>query len=409
MDKKIIEEYAKLIAVSGGAIKKGDEVIITSSLENEEFAALVAKECYLAGAKRVQVKWVSLTLSRLDYQYADENLLSSLDQEGVGYQEYLNDVLPVLIYLDDDDPDGFNGLDGEKVTRINGTKRRNIAPFRQKRENKYKWCIAGVPSKAWAKKVFPELSESEAVEKLWEAVLSTARALDGKGIENWKKHDEAIKAQAAKLNAMNLVSLEYHSSNGTDFRVGLIPGAIFQAGGELTMGTHEEFQPNIPSEECFTSPMKGVAEGIVYSTKPLSYQGKLIEDFSIRFKDGKAIGVKAKTGEDVLKGIIAIDEGAAYLGEVSLVPFDSPINQTGILFFSTLYDENACCHLALGTGFESLYPGYETMTNEEIRQAGINYSVSHVDFMIGSKDLKIVGTSRNGVKTIIFENGTWAI
>ena len=206
---------------------------------------------------------------------------------------------------------------------------------------------------------------------------------------------------------MNLVELRYKSTTGTDFKVGLIPGVIFLGGGEKTLdGTF--FQPNIPSEECFTSPMRGKAEGIVYASKPLVYNGQLINNFNIRFHEGKAVEVHAETGEEVLKSILELDEGSAYLGECALVPFDSPINNTGILFYNTLFDENAACHLALGRGFTNLYPDFEKYSEDELHSFGINKSLSHVDFMIGDKDLDITGITSSGKEVSIFRKGAWA-
>ena len=207
---------------------------------------------------------------------------------------------------------------------------------------------------------------------------------------------------------MNLDYLEYKSNNGTDFKVWLIKDSKFVAGGEETLGKNIFFNPNIPTEECFTSPISGKAEGIVYSTKPLSYQGELIENFSIRFKDGKAVEVHAEKGENLLKEMIAMDEGACKLGEVALVPYDSPINKTGILFYNTLYDENAACHLALGIGFPQVIKDFEKYNLDEIHKIGVNDSTIHVDFMIGSKDLSIIGTTRDGKKVPIFKDGNWA-
>jgi aminopeptidase len=201
--------------------------------------------------------------------------------------------------------------------------------------------------------------------------------------------------------------LHYAAKNGTDLKVGLIPGVIFLGGGEKTIdGTY--FEPNIPSEECFTSPMKGQAEGIVYASKPLAYNGQLIENFYVRFHEGKAVEVHAEKGQEALESIISLDEGASYLGECALVPFDSPINQTGLLFYNTLYDENACCHLALGRGFTELFPHFEQYSDEELRSFGINKSLSHVDFMIGTNDLSIIGTDDKGKEIVLFKNGTWA-
>ena len=280
-------------------------------------------------------------------------------------------------------------------------------PYREKRENKYQWCIAGAASKLWAKRVFPKERGNKGVEKLWEAIIATSRAAEGKGIENWEAHEIDLKKRCDYLNSLKLKSLHYLSKNGTDLIVGLIPGVIFLGGGEKTVqGTF--FQPNIPSEECFTSPMKGEAEGIVYSARPLAYQGQLVEDFSVRFEKGRAVEVHAKQGEEILKGILAIDEGSSYLGECALVPFDSPINNTGILFLNTLYDENACCHLALGRGFTSLYPDFQKYSEDELHAFGINKSASHVDFMVGSEDLNIIGTTIEGKEIPLFKNGNWA-
>ena len=408
MDAKKIENYAHLIAKIGGAVKKGQEVVILSEVETVSFANKVAKYCYECGASRVIIEYSNPELEKLSYEYADEEKLSTLNQKDIGNQEYLNAVLPVMIYLISEDPDGLSGIDQKKLARILKAKKAAIGKYREKRENRYQWCIAGVPGKAWAEKVFPDLKGEEAIEALWKAILITARAYEGDPIQNWEEHEKNLKSRCAALNAMNLRKLIYKSSNGTDFQVGLIPGVVYMATGETARGSDVVFQPNIPSEECFTSPMKGEAEGIVYSAKPLSYNGVLIEDFSVRFEKGKAVEVKAKRGQEALESILHIDEGSAYLGEVALVPFDSPINNTGLLFFNTLYDENASCHLALGRGFNTLYPGYDELGDEEVHKRGINKSVSHVDFMIGSKDLSITGIDKDGKEIPIFREGNWA-
>jgi 5,10-methylene-tetrahydrofolate dehydrogenase/Methenyl tetrahydrofolate cyclohydrolase len=225
--------------------------------------------------------------------------------------------------------------------------------------------------------------------------------------EDGHLHEKDLKERCAYLNSLHLKSLHYTSSNGTDLTVGLIPNVIFLGGGESTIAG-VFYQPNIPSEECFTSPMRGQAEGVVYASKPLAYQGQLIDNFSVRFHEGKAVEVKAEKGLAALESILTLDEGSAYLGECALVPFDSPINQTGLLFYNTLYDENACCHLALGRGFTNLYPNFEKYSEEQLHGFGINKSLSHVDFMIGTADLEIVGTCADGKEVVLFHNGTWA-
>ena len=407
MDKKIIEAYAKLIATSGAAVKKGQYVLIRTTPDQEEFAALVAEECYKLGAKRVLMEWRSSVLDKVNYQYGTVEDLGKLTAYDYGFQKFETEDLPALIWIDAEDPDGLKGVDANKFAAVKALRYKGAKKLIEERENKYQWTIAGAPSISWARKVFPGLKDEEAIEKLWEAILFTARANDGNGIANWEKHEKEVKARCASLNSFRLKKLHYHSKNGTELTIGLIPGVIFQAGGEKTLdGTL--FQPNIPSEECFTSPMKGEAEGIVYATKPLAYNGQLIEDFSVKFHEGKAVEVHAKKGEEALKSILTLDEGSAYLGEASLVPFDSPINQTGLIFFSTLYDENACCHLALGRGFPELYPDFSKYSADDILSFGINRSLSHVDFMIGSDDLSIIGTKEDGTEITLFEHGTWA-
>lgn len=407
MDERLIKRYAELIARVGAAVKKGQYVLIRTTPDQEKFASLVAEECYKAGAKRVCMEWRSQLLDRVNYSYASADDLGQLTAYDYGFQKFQTEDLPVLIWLDAEDPDGLKGLDAKKMAEVRAKRYEGAKKLIEEREGKYQWCIAGCPSIKWAKKVFPTLSDEEAYEKLWKAILFTSRALDGNGEDNWAKHEIELKKRCKTLNDMHLQTLHYLSKNGTDLTIGLIPGVIFLGGGELAPdGTI--YQPNIPSEECFTSPMKGKAEGVVHSSKPLVYNGQVIEDFYFVFHEGKVVEAHAKKGEEVLKSILTLDEGASYLGEAALVPFDSPINETGLLFFNTLYDENASCHLAIGRGFPSLYPDYQKYSADDILSFGINRSLSHVDFMIGTRDLEIIGTKENGEEVKIFENGTWA-
>lgn len=407
MNKELIQKYASLIVNVGAAVKKGQYVLIRTTPDQEEFAALVSEECYKAGAKRVCFEWRSQVLDRVDYRYATEEGLSRMTAFDTGFQKFQTEDLPVLIWLDAEDPDGLKGVDAKKMAAVKAARYNAAKKLIEEREDKYQWCIAGCPSVKWAKKVFPNLSDEEAYEKLWEAILFTSRADDGNGIENWKVHEKELKKRCDALNAMDLRELHYLSKNGTDLRIGLIPGVIFLGGGEKAMdGTI--YQPNIPTEECFTSPMKGKAEGVVHASKPLVYNGNVIEDFYFVFHEGKVVECHAKKGEEVLKSILTLDEGASYLGEAALVPFSSPINETGLLFFNTLYDENACCHLAIGRGFPMLYPDFRKYSADDILSFGINRSLSHVDFMIGTADLSIIGTKANGEEVQIFKNGTWA-
>lgn len=408
MQKTKLKAYAKLIAQKGANVQKGQVVWITASLDQPEFVEMLVKECYALGAKRVTVDWQHLPLTVLDSKYVTLKNLSQVEEWQKQKMQYQVDNLPVRIYLESDDPDGLNKADQEKMAKARMAQYPIRKPYIDAIDNKYQWCIAAVPSIAWAKKVFPEDKPKLAVERLWSAILFTSRAL-GDPIENWTEHNKNLHSKCELLNAMKLRSLHYTSAQGTDLKVGLLPNANFLAGSESTLGNNIEFNPNIPSEEVFTTPKAGAAEGIVYATKPLSYQGVLIEDFSMEFKDGKVVKVSARKNQAQLEQMVSMDKGAAMLGECALVPQDSPITVSDILFYNTLFDENASCHLALGRGFSNCIQNYEKYTQEEFDAMGVNTSMIHVDFMIGSDTLDIVGTTEDGKNVQIFKNGHWAI
>ena len=406
MKKTVLRNYAKLIANTGIHVQKGQEVIVTAELDQPEFVKMVVEECYRAGAKRVIVDWSYQPLDKIHIRHRSLKNLSTLaDWEEARWKHYVEEI-PCRIYLISEDPDGLKGVNQEKMAKAQQAKYKVIKPYRDQIENKYQWCIAAVPGAAWAKKVFPDLPKGKAMEKLWEAILYTSRVTDDPE-QAWKEHNEDLLNRCDYLNRLGIESLHYKSSNGTDFTVGMIPEAMFKGGGEDSLqGIY--FNPNIPSEECFISPMKGKAEGIVYSTKPLSYQGQLIDNFSIRFENGKAVEWHAEKNEELLTKLITMDEGSCYLGECALVPYDSPIRNSEILFYNTLFDENAACHLALGMGFADTIRDFEKYSLEECRKLGINDSMIHEDFMIGSKDLSIDATCRDGKVVPIFRDGNWA-
>lgn len=406
MKKTVLRKYASLIANVGARVKKGQEVMIYAELDQPEFVKMLTEECYKAGAKRVDIEWSYQPLTKTHVRYRSVRTLSEMLDWEVEKLKRRVKVLPVMIYLLSEDPDGLNGMNQQKYSKGTQARYKIIKPFRDEMENKYQWCIAAVPGVEWAKKVFPGCRKSEAVEKLWEAILTTSRCTDDP-VEEWNRHNENLKSKCDYLNSLDIESLHYKSSNGTDFTVGLIDGSEFAGGGEYTLSGNY-FNPNIPSEEVFISPERGKAEGVVYSVMPLSYRGELIDNFSIRFENGKAVEVHAEKNEDLLKELINMDEGAAYLGECALVPFDSPIRNSGILFYNTLFDENAACHLALGEGFSQCIKGNESMTLEECRAKGINKSMIHEDFMIGAEDLDITAVTRDGREVPVFRNGNWA-
>ena len=407
MKKTVMKKYAQLIAVTGANVQKGQEVMINSSVETAEFARMVAEECYRAGAKKVIVEWSYQPLEKTNYRYRSIKTLSTIEKWEIERLEHRATVLPAMIYLESEDPDGLAGVNQQKVAKARQARYPIIKPFRDRMENRYQWVIAAVPGEKWAKKMFPKLSRHQAVEKLWEAILYTSRADREDPINDWKKHNANLAEKCRYLNSLGIDELIYHSSNGTDFRVGLIPDVDFLGGGETSLqGVY--YNPNMPTEEVFTSPMRGKAEGTVVATRPLSYQGQLIENFSVRFENGKAVEVHAEKNEELLRQMISMDEGAAYLGECSLVPYDSPIQNSGLTFYNTLFDENACCHLALGMGFVNCVRDFDKYTLEECRAKGINDSMIHVDFMIGSADLDIDAKTRDGRTVAIFRNGNWA-
>ena len=407
MKKSILREYAKLIVRCGVNVQKGQEVLIYAGLDQPEFVAMVVEEAYKAKAGLVTVNWNYQPLTKLHARYQTVKSLGTVHEwEKAKLQHYV-DTVPCRIHLISDDPDGLKGVNTAKLAKGRQLSYPILKPYSDARNGQEQWCGAAVPGVAWAKKLFPNLSKNQAVEKLWEAILSASRVLDGDPIENWAKHNENMANHCKYLNDLKIEKLHLFADNGTDLTVGLIAEGQFCGGGETTK-SGVFFTPNIPTEECFTSPKRGEAEGIVHSTKPLSYQGQLIDKFWMRFENGKAVEAHAEIGDEVLQTMLNMDEGARYLGEVAIVPQSSPINQSGLLFFNTLYDENAVCHLAVGMGFMDCLTDYHNRTLEEGRQLGINDSMIHTDFMIGCDTMNIDAICADGKVVRIFENGNWS-
>lgn len=413
MRKTTLKHYATLLATRGIAVKKGDVVIIQAGLEQPEFVYTCVEACYKAGAAKVIVDWGYQPLAKLNVRYQSLQTLGTVDDMERAKWQYRLDKNPAMLYLLSDDPDGLKGIDQNKQGKAMQARYGVIKPFREAMDNKYKWCIAAVPGAAWAKKVFPGLRVSLAMEKLWEAILFTSRVIDKDGqdldpVAAWDQHNQSFHSRCSYLNDLHIQSLSYKAANGTDFTVGLMPEGLFCGGNECTL-SGEVFNPNIPSEEIFTSPKKGVAEGIVYSSLPLSYKGEMIENFSVRFENGRVVEVRAEKNQDLLEQMVHMDEGAAMLGECALVPYTSPIRQSGITFFETLFDENAACHLALGEGFANCIKDYDRYSRDQLKEMGLNESMIHVDFMIGTADLCITAHCQDGRDVAIFRDGVWAI
>ena len=406
MKKTVLRQYAKLIVQCGVNVQKGQEVMVYADLDQPEFVQLVVEEAYKAKASKVIVEWNYQPLSKIHVRYQSLKTLGSVPEWVKARRQHMVDTVPCRIHLISEDPDGLKGMNMEKLAKSRQMTYPILKLYADQLEGKQQWCIAAVPGKEWAKKVFPGERTSVAVEKLWEAILSTSRVNDDP-IQAWQEHNADLRKRCEYLNSLGITELHYTADNGTDLTVGMIPEAVFCGGAEVSR-QNIVFNPNIPTEECFISPMRGKAEGIVYSTKPLCYQGQIIDKFYFRFEDGKVVEAKAEQGEELLNTLISMDEGAAYLGECALVPQESPINQSGLLFYNTLFDENAACHLAVGMGFADTIRDHHNKSLEECRKLGINDSMVHEDFMIGCDSMNIDAKTTDGKVIPIFRNGTWA-
>ena len=406
MKKTVLREYAKLIVRVGANVQKGQEVLVYAGLDQPEFVQMVVEEAYKAKAKKVIVEWSYQPLSKTHVRYQNLKTLGAVEEWEKARLEHFCDVMPARIMLASADPDGLKGMNTEKMAKANQMSYPITRPYREKMDGNHQWCIAAVPGAAWAKKMFPGLRTSAAIEKLWEAILYTSRVTEDP-IAAWEEHNANLAKRCEYLNSLGIRQLHFKAENGTDLTVGMIPEGIFCGGGETTrQGVF--FNPNIPTEECFVSPMKGQADGIVYSTKPLSYQGQIIDNFSIRFENGKAVEWHAEQGEENLTRMLTMDEGAGMLGECALVPQASPICESGLLFYNTLFDENAACHLAVGRGFADCIRDHHSKTLAECRELGINDSMIHVDFMIGCDTMNIDAVCADGSTVAIFRGGNWA-
>jgi len=406
MENLKLRNYAKLIVKMGVNVRQGQDVVINADLDQPKFIAMLVDECYKAGASRVDVQWNYQPLTKIHTRHRTAEELATFYKWELERLEQRANDLPATIHIVSEDPDGLKGIAQKKFSKANAMRRQIIKPYRDRMDNKYQWCVAAVPGLQWAKKLFPDVKTSKLEETLWEYILKASRA-DSDPIKQWKKHNAELKKRCEYLNSLKIRRLHYSSSNGTSFTVGIPDGARFVGGAEPTLdGT--EFNANIPSEEVFTSPLRNDVNGKIVASMPLSYQGELIENFWFEFKDGKVVDYYAEKNPELLESLLKMDEGSSYLGEVALVPYDSPIRQTGILFYNTLFDENAACHFALGDSYPETLRGFENMSQKELFDHGLNNSIIHVDFMVGTKDLNITALLDNGEKADIFKHGNWA-
>lgn len=407
MKKSLMRKYAQLLVKKGVNIQKGQQLNICADVEVADFVAILAEEAYRAGAGKVVADWSSTALSKLSYRHRTIRSLCDIPDWQVEKAKHESEILPAKIHVLSEDPNALASVNQEKLSRANIAYSKLMKPYRDAMDNKYQWLICAVPGKAWAKKMFPNDRASVAVEKQWKAILNTVLCDESNdALAAWDKKNEDFREKCEWLNAQGFDYLHYVSANGTDFKCELMKESVWCGGGENTLsGVY--FNPNMPTEEIFTTPMKGKCSGRLVSSMPLSARGTLIENFYIDFADGKAVSWHAEKGEDTLGKLLTTDEGSCMLGELALVPKNSAIAESGLLYYNTLFDENASCHVAIGAGFSGCIRGFEDKTLDELKEMGMNDSMIHVDFMIGTDDLCITGY-KDGKATPIFVNGKWA-
>lgn len=403
-----IDLYAELLVRKGAAIRPGQELVVQSPVECADFARRVVRCAYAARAGHVTVIWNDDVMSRLEYENVG---LPYFEHTPTWKVEQLNSLAEKgasFLFLEGSDPAALQGIDPAKPAAASRARNAECKVFRDGMDfGRNAWCIAGAPVEAWATKVFPDVPGHEAMYRLWMAILQVARADGEDPPAAWETHDAMFEKNKRQLNGSGFDALRYRSSNGTDLLIGLNKGHIWEGGASRTVGG-TTFFPNIPTEEVFTTPDRLRAEGIAHSVMPLVHQGQVVRDFWMRFEGGRVIEFDAALGRDVLRHIIETDESAGRLGECALISKNTPIRQSGLLFYDTLYDENASCHLALGMGFPECIEGGYDMSPDELESYGVNRSHTHVDFMIGADDLDIWGVRADGSEVPVFVSGQWA-
>lgn len=404
--KSVIRKYAKLVVKVGACIRKDDDVLIISSLEGAPLAQAITEYCYKSKAKRVTVSYVDDKSSRLHYLYQDKETLKDIPAWEADMKNSYKGKHAVTIRILSEDPHLFDGIDPEKIAARSRAAHKAFSEYYDNAmTNRIRWTLCAVPSVEWAKTVFPDMSSSKAVAKLWELIIKAMRLDCKDSIKAWQEFQNKSLYRINKLNNMGLVKLHYKNSIGTDFTIGLPKGAYFSGAKEdTTYGA--PFCANMPTEEIFTLPDKNTGNGRIVASMPLVHNGTVIEDFYLELKDGLIVDFNAKKGYETLKHIIETDEGSKRLGEIALVQYDSPIQNLHTLFYNTLFDENASCHFAIGRAYP-LIKGSEKMTDEELTALGVNFSDEHVDFMVGTPDLSITGICADGTEIPIFIDGNF--
>ncbi|OIK15833.1 aminopeptidase [Bacillus sp. MUM 116] len=405
--QKNLEKYADLAVKVGVNVQKGQTLVVNASLDSAEFVRLVVKKAYEVGAFNVVVNWADDFVSRTKYDLAPDEAFQEYPAWRAKETEELANKGAAFMSVISSSPDLLKGVNPERISNFQKAAGTALAKYRQAiQSDKVSWSVVAAASPAWAAKVFPDVPSEQQVEQLWDAIFKATRADVENPVDAWKKHDENLHEKVHYLNEKNYQKLHYKAP-GTDLTIELPKNHLWVGAGSINEKGHE-FMANMPTEEVFTVPLKSGVNGTVASTKPLSYGGNIIDRFSITFENGKIVGVKAEEGEEILKRLVDTDEGSHYLGEVALVPFDSPISQSNILFFNTLFDENASNHLAIGSAYAFCIEGGKKMSAEELADNGLNQSITHVDFMIGSAEMDIDGITADGKAEPVFRGGNWA-
>ncbi|MBQ3480957.1 MAG: aminopeptidase [Oscillospiraceae bacterium] len=407
MEEKL-REYARLLVEIGVNIQKGQTLVISSPVDCAGFARLCVEAAYAAGAREVVMRWGDDAIARQRFLYAADELFDSVPEWNRVMMNGLAEQGAAFLSIIGNDPEAFLGVDPERMLRSSRASGRDLAPFRSRlMANRNAWSIGAIPVPSWAKKVFPACGEDEAMEKLWDAIFKSVRITGaGDAVENWRRHIETLRSHVEQMNAWHFETLRYRNSLGTDLTIRL-PEEHLWAGGSGATGEGQVFIANMPTEEIFTAPLRDGVDGVVCASMPLVHNGNVIEGIRFTVRDGKIVQAHADRDEELLKTAISVDEGASRFGEVALVPYDSPIRSQEILFYDTLFDENAACHLAFGDAYPECVRGGEEMSPEELAAAGLNHSDTHVDFMIGTRDLSIVGRQADGTEIEIFRDGNF--
>ncbi|MCY9203360.1 aminopeptidase [Bacillus atrophaeus] len=404
---KKLSTYALLAVEVGVNVQKGQHVVVNASTEVRDFVRLIVKHAYEKGAKHVTVNWQDDEVSRLKYELAPPEAFDEYPEWEAKGKEALAEKGAAFISVVSSSPDLLKGIESKRIAAFQKAAGKALHTYRQYiQSDKVSWTVIGAASAGWASKVFPGHSEEEAIQLLWEEIFNTTRVNEENPVQAWKEHDQTLHQKVDHLNAKHYSALHYQAE-GTDLTIELPKKHVWAGAGSINENGNE-FMANMPTEEVFTLPQKDGVNGTVSSTKPLSYGGNIIDNFTLTFKNGRIVDIKAEKGEDILKELVETDEGSHYLGEVALVPYDSPISKSDILFYNTLFDENASNHLAIGSAYAFNIEGGKQMSREELVKEGLNESITHVDFMIGSKDMSIDGITADGKREPVFRNGNWA-